>query len=167
MSDMKKTFLIAVLIFVAGIAVYAWRDRLFTQRRPVTPIPPKPSSPESSSHKLPESKPLVKRIEKEALDLKTVLDWFEANNDQLKGAPPTVVGFAIRAAKDDTRSKIRMLIEELVPNFNFKQGDVFVGFYDRETKMIQKEPMAVLYRTKQLSKDLEQQFAEHDLIIFE
>ena len=161
MIHMKKLFLVTVVILVAGIVLFARRRRPLTKTEP--PLPPfrRPPPP----FKPPPPRPWLKETVKETLDLEAILEWFQSNKDRLRGLPATVVGFAIRAGTDG--SGTGKVTEEALPKFKFTPGDVLVGFYDKQAKRMRPELTAILYKTRQISKDLEEQFAENDLIIFE
>ena len=148
---MKKILLGALLLIAVGIVVYTFKN-------PVPPPPPPPPPPFPPDW--------LEIIDTQTIDLETILKWLKSDESRLKSAPASVIGFIVKADKGSSSETARQL-KAMLPGFQFEQGYVLVGFYDKETKNIQTELKAVLYKAQQISEDLMEQFGKNDLIIIE
>ena len=166
---MRNTIIAAALFLAAGLVFFARR------RRSLQPAPLAPTGePEPAVRDEVRDRP-KKKVSPPAwlkimalplLDLEMVLEWFQTNKSRVEGAPPTVVGFVLRVNKDRP-SEAWQLGRDFLPEVELAHGNVLIGFYDRETKKLQKQFTVVLYRTERISVDLDEQFDKKDLLIIE
>jgi hypothetical protein len=169
---MRNAIIVATLLLGAALVVYARKRRQENSLQPEAVTPTGGAEP-------PVDPGVKKKLKKKVsppdwlwittlplLDLETVLGWFQRNKSRLEGVPPTVVGIVLRVNKERP-SETWQLGKDFLPEMELLHGDVLVGFYDRETKKMQKQFTVALYKAASISPDLDEQFGKKDLLIIE